>query len=141
MFSKNNLISTVVATLWAFFGGYLLWDIIGGSLLESHKVTAGLMRSTPDYFHLILGCFIVALVFSIVYSKWTRGQHSISQGAEFGLWISILFGLGNGLIDYSTANILDITGTLINAVLFVVYYVIMGIIVSLVYNKLSGAKE
>ena len=27
MFSKSNLISTLVGAIWAYFGGYLLWDI------------------------------------------------------------------------------------------------------------------
>jgi hypothetical protein len=30
MFSKSNLISTLVTAIWGFFGGWLLWGIIGG---------------------------------------------------------------------------------------------------------------
>ena len=138
MFSKNNLISTVVTTIWAFFGGYLLWGILGDPFLKEHLgAGAGNMPETPNFTFLILGCLIMAWAFSTIYSKWARGAHSISQGAEFGLMLAILVGFGSGLIDHSTGNILDMTGTLINGIIYIVFFVIMGVLASVVYNKLS----
>ncbi len=140
MFSKTNLVSTLVAGLWGFFGGYLLWGIIGDPMLVDYMGTAtGVMKETPDFAHLALGCLIAALAFSSVYSKWARGAHSASQGMQFGVWIGVLLGLGSGLIDFATANILDLSGTLINAVIYVVHFAVMGVLVSLVYNKMSSS--
>ena len=138
MFSKNNLISTVVTALWAFFGGYLLWGMLVDPFLQSHLgAGAGNMPETPDFIHLALGCLIMAWAFSAIYSKWARGAHSVSQGAEFGLMVGILIGFGSGLINYATSNLLDITGTLANGVTYIVFFVMMGILASMVYNKVT----
>jgi hypothetical protein len=139
MFSKTNLVSTLVTTVWGFLGGYLLWGIIGDPMLADHLGSAtGVMREEPDFVHLILGCLVVGFAFSTTYSKWARGHHSLSEGAQFGLWIGLILGLGSGLIDYSTGNILDIVGTLMNSVIYIVHFVIMGILASLVYSKMSS---
>jgi len=141
MFSKTNLISYLVTSLWSYFGGFLLWGILGDPLLKNHLGTAtGVMKDIPDHFHLALGCVILAIVFCIIYSKWARGHHSVSQGAQFGLLIGILTGFGSGMIDFSTSNMLEFSGFILNGILYVVYYIIMGIIASLIYKKFS-AKE
>lgn len=136
MFSKTNLISTVVTALWAFFGGYLLWGVLADPFLQNHLGPgAGTMPEVPDFTFLALGCLISALVFSTIYSKWARGAHSASQGAEFGIMIGIFMGFGSGLIDFSTGNILDMTGTLVNGVTYVIFFMIMGVLASMIYKK------
>ncbi len=140
MLSKSNLISTLIATVWAFFGGYLLWDTIGGALLSEHETIPDLIKEEPDFLHLVLGCLITAFVFSTLYSKWARGHHSISEGTKFGLWMGILLGVGSGLINYATSNMMDFSGTMINAVLYIVYFIIMGVLVSIIYNKFSSTE-
>lgn len=138
MFSKSNLISTVVTALWGFFGGWLIWGMIGDPILKEHIPTTGLMKEMPDMPLLALGCLIVAFAFSTMYSKWANGSHTITIGATFGIWLGILTGLGDGLIDNATANIIDLSGTLINAVLYIVHFAIMGALASLVYKKFNS---
>jgi len=139
MFSKTNLISTIVTGLWAYLGGYLVWVIIATPLMEGHEGTAtGVWKEIPDHLHLMLGCLIFAFAFSTIYSKWARGAHGLSNGAQFGVWLAILLGLGEGLIDFAVSNISDLTGMLINVVLALVFYVVMGVLASLVYVKMSS---
>jgi hypothetical protein len=138
MFSKSNLISTVVTALWGFFGGWLIWGIIGDSILKEHISTANLMKEMPDMPLLALGCLIVGFAFSTIYSKWANGTHSVTIGATFGIWLGILIGLGDGLIDNATANIIDLPGTLIDAVLHIIHFIILGILASLVYSKFGS---
>ncbi|WP_303318275.1 hypothetical protein Q4Q34_10775 [Flavivirga abyssicola] len=135
MFSKTNLISTIITTIWGFLGGWLLWGIIGDPMLADHTFSSGLMKEAPDMALLFIGCLVVGFAFSTMYSKWARGSHGISQGAQFGIWIGILIGLGSGLIDYSTSNLLDLSGTIINAAIYIVHYAVMGILASLIYGK------
>jgi len=137
MFSKTNLISTLVTGIWAFAGGYLLWGIIAEPLMADHVMT-GIMKETPDFLHLALGCLIMAFAFSTMYSKWARGAHSISQGAQFGIWLGILVGLGGGIIDFATSKLADLPGTLINALTYIVFYLVMGVLASLIYDKISS---
>ncbi|GAA3636069.1 hypothetical protein [Flavivirga jejuensis] len=138
MFSKTNLISTIITSIWGFLGGWLLWGIIGDPMLADHATTAGLMKEMPDMALLAIGCLVIGFAFSTIYSKWARGTHGISHGVQFGIWVGILIGLGGGLIGYSTSNIMDLPGTIINAIIYVVHYVIMGIIASLVYRKFTA---
>ena len=140
MLSKTNLISTLVTALWAFFGGYLLWDIIGGSLLGNHETMAGLIKENPDFVHLVLGCIVTAFVFCTIYSKWARGHHRIAEGLKFGFWLGLLIGLGNGLIDFATSNMMDFSGTIINAVIYLVYFIVMGLLASIIYGKFDASE-
>ena len=138
MFSKTNLISTIVSTLWAYFGGFLVWVIIATPLMEGHEGTAtGVWKEVPDHLHLVIGCLIFAFAFSTIYSK-LAGGFTISSGVQFGLWIGIMLGFGEGVINLGVANFSDLTGTIISGILSIVFYVIMGALVGLVYNKLSN---
>ena len=138
MFQKSNLISTLVTTLWGYFGGWIVWGIIGDPILKEHLKSTDLMKDMPDMPLLALGCLIVGFAFSTMYSKWANGNHSIAIGANFGIWLGILTGLGDGIIDHSTANLIDFSGTLINALLYIIHFAIMGILASLVYSKTSS---
>ncbi|AUP80184.1 hypothetical protein [Flavivirga eckloniae] len=138
MFSKTNLISTIITTLWGFLGGWLLWGVIGDPLLKNHVITNGLMKDMPNMAVLAIGCLVLGFAFSVLYSKWARGTHGVSHGAQFGIWVGILIGLGNGLIDQSTSNLLDLSGTIINAIIYIVHFIIMGILASLTYRKFAS---
>ena len=138
MFSKANLTSTLVTAIWGFFGGYLLWGIIADPILMEHLGTANMtIKEMPDMMYLVIGCVLTGLFFSTLFSKWSRGVYSISQGAEFGIVLGLLLGFGSGFIDLSTMGILDLTGTLINGVIYVVHFAVMGVIASIAYNKMA----
>lgn len=132
MFSKTNLVSTVVGAVWAYIGGLLLWDTIGSSLFSSPNTNAG------DQMHVIIACVISAFVISTIYSKWSGGDHSLANGATYGLWIGILIGFGERWYDYAfqmyTSTLND---AIINGVLNIVFAVILGVLISLVYGKVK----
>ena len=138
MFSKVNLTSTLVTAIWGFFGGYLLWGVIADPILMDHLGTANMtIKEMPDMMYLSIGCILTGLFFSTLFSKWSKGAHSISQGVEFGIVVGLLLGFGSGFIDLSTMGILDPTGTIINGVVYIIHFAIMGILASMVYNKMA----
>lgn len=138
MFSKANLTSTLVTALWGVFGGYLLWGIIADPILMDHLGTAEMtMKEMPDFMYLSLGCLFVGFFLSTLYSKCSSGSHSASSGANFGIILGALAGFGLGIIDFSTMGILDLTGTLINGVVYTVHFMIMGVLASVVYKKMG----
>ena len=140
MFSKANIISSIVTTIWGFAGGYLLWGLIGDPLLADHMGSAtGLMKDPPDMVHLGIGTLIQGFAFSALYGKWANGTFSAANGLNFGLWFAILVGLGAGLINFATSNMLDITGTFMNALIYAVFFIVMGALAGLVYKKASGS--
>ena len=139
MFSKTNLISGLVTALWGFFGGYLLWGILTAPFFANHAgsaISAG--KEIPDFLPLALGCLISGVVFSYFYANYANGNHSISKGVNFGLLMGIYVGIGHGLINHATTNILDTTGTIANMGVYIVFLIIMGVLASIVYNKTTG---
>jgi len=140
MFSKANIISTLATAVWAYFGGWVLWGMIADPMLLDHLGSAtGVMREMPDTPHLIIGCLIVGFLFSTIYGKWGSPDYGISSGLGYGVLTGLMIGLGIGMIDLAVMNILDITGTLISAVTYVVFLGIMGLVAGLVYSKTSGS--
>lgn len=138
MFSKTNLIATLVTTVWGVLGGFLFWGLLGDPFLADHQGTAtGVMKEVPDMAVVVIGSLITGFVFSTIYSKWARGSHSLSHGAQFGFGIGLLIGFGDRLIEYGVGNILDLTGTMVNGIIYVGFFIIMGILASLVYGKMK----
>lgn len=139
MFSKSHIISTIVATIWGFAGGYLLWGILGADFINSHLGSAtGMARETPDFLWLFIGCLVQACAFTGIYEKWANGSFSLVNGIKYGAWIGVLVGLGGELITYATGNMLDLTGSLGNAAIYIIFFAIMGLLTGLVYNKTTG---
>jgi len=135
MFSKSNLISTIVTAIWSFMGGYLLWGIIADPFFQDHLGSAtGLMKDPIDFVHLAIGCLIQGFAFSYIYSKWGHNAYSAGDGLKYGFWIGILAGFGNGLIDFATSNMLDFTGALVNGIVYIVFFAIMGALAGLIYK-------
>lgn len=138
MFTKTNIISALVAAVWGYLGGWLLWGIIVDPILTEHSgMATSVMREMPDMVHLVIGCLIVGLVFATIYSKWGSSGYGASSGMQYGVWIGLLLGLGEGMVNFAVMDILDITGTLINAGTYVVFYAVMGLLVGLVYGKMT----
>ncbi len=138
MFSKSNLISTIVTAIWSCMGGFLLWGVLIDPFLQGHLGSAtGLMKEPIDVMYLVIGCVIQGFAFSTIYSKWGSNEYSAGNGLTFGIWVGILAGFGNGLIDYATSNMLDLTGALTNGLIYVVFFAIMGAIAGIVFKMTS----
>jgi hypothetical protein len=138
MFTKQNLISTIVAAIWSFIGGYLLWGVLAESFMSNHMGTAtGVFKEVPEFGVLALGCLIQAFAFSGIFRKWGAANYSAMDGLKYGFWIGIFAGFGNALIDYAVSNMLDLTGALVNGLIYVLFFTIMGLLVGFMYGKVK----
>ncbi|NDV41708.1 hypothetical protein [Flagellimonas sediminis] len=139
MFSKSNLLATLVGTIVMFFLGYLIWGIATVDFFEEHSII-NTMKEVPDMGMIALSNLIAVFALSTLYGKWARGHHSLSQGFQFGAWIGVFTGLGLGLLNYGTTELMDLTGYMAEAVLEIVFYGILGAIIAFVYQK-TASKE
>ncbi len=137
MFSKANLVSTLVTAIWGMAGGFLLWGILAEPLMEDHIMTAGLMKDPPDMVYLAIGCLIQGFGFSSIYRKFGESNYGINSGMGLGLLAAIMIGLGEGLIDFATANMLNLHGSLVNFVIYLIFFVVMGLLAGLIYKKMA----
>lgn len=135
MFSKTNLVSTLATAVWGYLGGWILWGMITDPILVDYNSATAIMKEMPDMVHLILGCIFSGFFFSYIYGRFARENYTLSSGMHYGVLIGLFIGLGEGLVNMSVMNMLDFTGTMINAVTNVVFFAIMGAIAGLVYQK------
>ena len=87
MFSKANLVSTLLLTIWGVGGGFLLWGMLGESLMVDHVMTDGLMKDPVDMVHIVIGSLIMAFAFSTIYGKYASGNYGAGSGISFGIWM------------------------------------------------------
>lgn len=139
MFTKQNLLATLAGFAVMFLLGYAIWGFATVDFFESHTLT-NVMKDPPDMLFIALANLIAAFALSTLYGKWARGYHSAGDGFKFGVWIGIFTGLGMGLLWYATAELMDLTGYLAEAVIEVIFYGITGAVIALVY-KATAAKE
>lgn len=139
MFSKSNLLATLVAGVVMFFLGYLIWGIATADFFEEHSLV-NVMKEVPNLGLIALGNIVGAFILSTLYSKWARGNHSLAQGFQFGALIGAFVGISMGLIWYATSEWMDGTGHIAEAVIDILYYGIVGAIIALIYQK-TAAKE
>ena len=130
MFSKTNLISTVVGAIWCYAGGYLLWKLIGDQFFSKINETE------PVQMHMVIACLISAFAFSTIYSKLSDGGHSLSHGATFGVWVGILIGFGERWFDFAFGQ-MNLHDALVNGILNIVLFAVLGVLTSLVYSKVK----
>ncbi|MDC8002934.1 hypothetical protein POV27_02665 [Aureisphaera galaxeae] len=137
MFSKANLIATLVAAVWGMGGGFLLWGIIAEPLMADSVLIPDLIKAEPDMAFLALGCLIQAFGFCSIYRKFGMENYGASTGLNMGILVGIMIGLGEKMIDYATANMMDMQGTLMNFVIYVIFFGVTGLIAGLIYQKVS----
>lgn len=133
MFTKQNLLATLAGFAVMFLLGYAIWGIATVDFFESHTIT-NVMKDPPELLYIALGNLIAAFALSSLYGKWARGVHSFSEGFQFGAWIGLFVGLGMGLLWFGTSNMLDMTGHLVEAVLDIIFYGIIGAVIAVVYK-------
>ena len=139
MFSKSNLLATLVGAIVMFFLGYLIWGMATVEFFEEHTLV-NVMKEVPNLGLIALANLIAVFALSTLYSKWARGHHSIGQGFQYGAWIGVFVGIGMGLLQYATTNFMDMTAYVVEAVIDIIFYGIIGIVISVVYQK-TAKKE
>lgn len=139
MFSKSNLLATLAGAIVMFFLGYLIWGMATVEFFEEHTLV-NVMKEVPNMGLIALANLIAVFALSTLYSKWARGHHSIGQGFQYGAWIGVFVGIGMGLLQYATTNFMDMTAYVVEAVIDIIFYGIIGIVISVVYQK-TAKKE
>ncbi|MEL6811623.1 MAG: hypothetical protein AAFP76_09835 [Bacteroidota bacterium] len=137
MFSKANIVSTIVNTIWGMGGGFLLWGILADPFLTEHVLTPAMMKAEPDFPVLAIGCLIQAFGFCTIYGKYGASNYGTGSGLSMGIITAIMIGAGEKLIDFATANILDLQGTLVNFVVYLIFFGITGLLAGIIYKKMA----
>ncbi|AWX44056.1 hypothetical protein HME9304_01056 [Flagellimonas maritima] len=137
MFSKSNLLATLAAFFTMFLLGYGIWEFLLAEFFEAHTVKS--VMNEQMNMGLIAGSnLIAAFVLSTIYGKWARGYHSVGDGFTYGAWIGVFTGFGLGLLNYAVMGLSDLTAALVNGVVEVIFYGIIGVVIALVYKNTAS---
>ncbi len=137
MFTKQNLLATLAGFAVMFLLGYAIWGYATVDFFEGHTINK-VMKNPPDMLFIALGNLIGVFALSSLYGKWARGVHSAGEGFQFGVWIGIFVGLGMGLLWYGTTELMDLTGYLVEAIIDIIFYGIIGAVIALVYKATAN---
>jgi len=137
MFTKQNLLATFAGFLTMFVLGYIIWGIVTVDFYAAHSLN-NVMKDPPDFLFIVLGNLIGTFTLSSLYGKWARGVHSPSEGFQFGVWIGIFVGVGMGFLWYGTAELMDLTGYVVEAVIDIIFYGIIGAVIAIVYKAAAS---
>ncbi|MEM9647359.1 MAG: DUF1761 domain-containing protein [Bacteroidota bacterium] len=139
MISKSNLLATLGGFIVMFLLGYAIWEVLLADFYASHTLKS-FLNEEMSMGLIAGGNLIMAFALSSVYGKWARGHHSAKEGFSFGAWIGVFTGIGMGLLNHAVMGLMDMTGTLVDGIVQIIFYGIIGAVIGLIYQK-TAAKE
>jgi hypothetical protein len=135
MFSKPRIISTFASFVIIYFFPWIFYAYLAVDFFESQVITDVSRGDDMLLLPLTLGCLIMAYLFSSIYEKWGLGAYNVLSGIQFGVLIGLFFGVGIGLVMYGTEMRNTATGHLVDAVFWVITYIVSGVMASIVYKR------
>ncbi len=133
MFTKQNLLATLAGFAVMFLLGYGIWEFLLADFFNSHTLKS-FMTEEMNIAMIAVSNLIAAFALSSIYGKWARGHHSATDGFQYGAWIGVFIGFGIGLLNYALMGLMDMTGTLVNGIVEVLFYGVIGAVIALVYK-------
>jgi len=138
MDTKRFLIGTIVGGIVLFVMGYVLFELLLGSVMDSNMVDIpGLHREVPVYWALVLSCFVYAAL--ICYAMGRRGATGLAAGAKVGAVVGLLLWLTADLMTFAFMNSMTQSMLVIDPLLGLVHAAIAGAVIGLVDGKLRPA--
>jgi hypothetical protein len=116
MNTQKFLVSGIVGGIVSLLAGYLLFGMLLMDFAAKNAGSAtGVMRADTEmiWWAMILGNIFYGLFYSYVYNRWANIS-SFGAGASAGFVIGLLSGAAMCLIMYSTSNLTNLTGTVVD---------------------------
>ena len=76
----------------------------------------------------------LSFALSVIYGKWAGGNYGAGSGANFGVWIGVFAGISYALLWYATAELMDLTGHLVDGIVTLIFFVIVGAAIGWAYK-------
>ena len=129
------LSATVAGGVALFLLGYLIWGWALMGFFQSHAGTAtGAFKEAPDFLFLVLGQLFWAAFLTLLIGHWA-GVSGFGPAFKVGAIAGVLTSLGFDLTMYATTNLNDLTATLTDPVLSIVYNGVAAGIIGVVLAK------
>ena len=138
MDNKKLIIGTVAGGVTFFVLGFVLYGIVLESFFANHAGSAtGVLKTEIMFWPLILGNLALAALLSYVFLKWAKIK-SFGGGMKAGAIIGFLIALSLDMILYDTTNMMDLTASIVDVIVFTVMTAIGGGVIGMVLGMGAG---
>lgn len=132
MNTSKFLVGTLVGGVVFFLLGFIVYALLLESFFAAHAGSAtGVTKTEMQFWPLILGNLAHAALLSYIFLKWANIK-TFGAGFSAGLTIGFLIALGFDMIMYDTSNIMDLTGTVTDVIVYSLLSAIAGGVIGLV---------
>jgi hypothetical protein len=118
------LISTVVVTVIMFLTDWLWY----GMIMKNSSTPIPNARPEMQYTWMIFGMLIYSFAFSYIFSQGRGSGSSVSEGARFGMWATLLAWIPMGFVWYGLTSTMPLSEYLTNDVFRLVQMMVLGIV-------------
>jgi len=136
---KQFSIATLVGAVVLFLLGFLFYAVLLEGFFQGNVGSAtGVMKddASMNMPLLFVGNLATAALITYIFLQWA-GISTFSTGLKAGLIIGFLMTLGNNLVLYSTSNITNMTGALVDVVVYAVIVGVAGGMIGLILGKVK----
>ncbi len=137
MSTSKILIAGIVGGIVALIIGFLLYGIALTSFFEANMGSASGVMKTEEgllWIPLILGHLAMGLLFAVIFGRWASIS-TFATGAKAGAVIGFLVSFAVGMINFATANIHNLNGTIANIAISTVQSAIVAGIIAVILGR------
>jgi len=127
-------VATLAGTVVLFVVGYLLWGLAFADFMAGNAGSAtGVIKDPPGFLWLLVGQIVGAALLTLVLG-W-RGVTDVATGLKTGAVFGLLMGLAVDATMYATANISNLTATLVDPVLVAIQMGLAGAVIGMMLGR------
>jgi uncharacterized membrane protein len=135
MNTNKFLLGTLVGGVTFLILGFLIYMLALASFFEAHSVgPAGTAKEAPNMLFLVIGNFAYGGLLSYIFNKWA-GIKTAATGAEAGAVIGLFVAMTWYFIQYAITNIMDLTGTIVDLIAYVIISSLVGAVIGWVLGR------
>ena len=133
MSSNRFVMAALAGGVAIFFLGFLLYGVLTASFFEAEHQT-GILRESPDFFHLAIGQLAFGVFLTVVIGKWARVGGAMA-GLQIGALTGFMVALGFDFSMFATSTIISITAALVDPFVFMLQLGGGGAVIGAVLGK------
>ena len=118
-----------------FLLGFIIYVLLLGGFFEG-EATTNIMRPEDGmvWWALVIGNLALGYLFAYVFGNWA-GIRTLAGGAKGGAILGGLYALGFDMMMYGTSNVMSLTGTIVDVLVWVVMGAAAGAVVGWVLGR------